>query len=79
MARDLEFSDFKDIVGLENIFVNGVINGFRKESELLNEPIRSNTIGRVRSRFWNGPIERLKEIIGIQGGEFAGMWIRESL
>lgn len=79
MVRDLEFSDFKNIVGLENIFVYGVINGFRKKSEILNEPIRSNTIGRVRSRFWNGPIERLKEIIGIQGGEFEGMWIRESL
>ncbi len=79
MARDLEFEDFKTIVGLENIFVHGVINGFRKESEILNDPIRSNTIGKVRSRFWNGPIDRLKEIIGIQGGEFEGKWIRESL
>ena len=79
MVRDLEFNDFMAIVGEENIYVKGFINGFRKDSEILNDPIQSNSIGRVRSRFWNGPLDRVKEIMGIQNGEFHGKWIRESL
>lgn len=79
MMRDFEFNDFLEVVGEENVYVYGVINGFRKESEILNEPIPSNTIGRIRSRFWNGPLERVKDVMGIQGGEFHGKWIRESL
>ena len=79
MVKDLEFNDFLKIVGVENVFVHGAINGFRKESEILNAPIRANTIGRVRSKYWNGPLDRLRDIIGIQGGELNGSWIRESL
>ncbi|MCF8059666.1 MAG: hypothetical protein K9K67_10240 [Bacteriovoracaceae bacterium] len=79
MVKNLEFKDFVNIVGEENIYVYGVINGFRKDSEILNEPIRSNTIGRIRGQYWNGPLDRVKEIMGIQGGEFHGKWIRESL
>jgi predicted DNA binding CopG/RHH family protein len=79
MVRDFDFKDFLEVVGENNVYVYGVINGFRKDSEILNSPIPSNTIGRIRSRFWNGPLERLQEIMGIQGGEFHGKWIRESL
>ncbi len=79
MVRDLEFKDFLSIVGEENIYVYGIINGFRKDSEILNDPILSNTIGRIRGKYWNGPISRVNEIIGIQGGELHGKWIRESL
>lgn len=79
LVRDLQFEDFLSLVGLENIYVYGGINGFRKDSEILNDPIPANTIGKIRDRNWNGPLERVKEIIGIQGGEFHGKWIRESL
>lgn len=79
MIRDLEFNDFLSIVGLENVYVKGFINGFRRDSEILNEPIQSNSIGRVRGRFWNGPLDQVKQIMGIQAGEFHGKWIRESL
>lgn len=79
MKEDLEFSDFSDILGKDNIYVFGVINGFRKDSEILNEPIRSNSLGRVKGRHWNGPIDQVREIMDFQNGEFNGLWIREAL
>jgi hypothetical protein len=79
LVRDLKFNDFLSLVGEDNIYVYGVINGFRKDSEILNDPIPANSFGKIRDRLWNGPLERVKEIIGIQGGEFHGKWIRESL
>ncbi len=79
MKKDLEFSDFISLIGNENLYMYGVINGFRSESEILNEPIRSNTLGSIKSKYWNGPVERLKEVLGVQSGEFNGFWIREAL
>ena len=57
----------------------GLVNGFRTKSEILNEPIRSNTQGKIGGRFWNGPVEAVLDRIGLQGGEFHGSWIREVL
>ncbi len=79
MKKALKFSDFSNLIGHDNIYVFGVINGFRKNSEILNEPIRSNTLGRVRGRYWNGPIDRVREVLDFQNGEFKGLWIRETL
>lgn len=75
----LEFEDFKKIIGEDNMFVYGAINGFRKNSEILNNPIKSDTIGKVKSRYWNGPIDVIRDILNVQGGEFHGSWIRESI
>jgi len=79
LNRDLEFPELAKLLGAENFFVYGAINGFRRDSEILNEPIQSNTIGKVRGRYWNGPLDRLREIMQVQNGEFNGLWIRESL
>jgi hypothetical protein len=79
MKKDLDFTDFSELIGKDNIYVFGVINGFRKESEILNAPIRSNSIGRVRGRHWNGPIDQVREVLDFQNGEFQGLWIRETL
>jgi hypothetical protein len=67
-----------ELVGSENVFVHATINGFRKNSEILNEPIRSHTIGNIHGgRYWNGPVSTLLEKIGMQSGEFYGSWLRE--
>ncbi len=79
MREQLEFQDFKAVVGKDNYYLYGQVNGFRSDSEILNEPIRSNTEGKVGDRFWNGPVEAVLEKIGLQGGEFHGSWIREVL
>ena len=77
--KELKFKDFNELIGKENIYIFGSINGFRKESEILNEPIESNTIGRVSGRFWNGPVEHMRSIIDITGYSFDGSWLRETL
>jgi len=79
MKKDLEFKDFISLIGVDNLYIYGLINGFRTESEILNEPIRSHSMGAIKGKYWNGPIERVKEILGVQSGEFNGLWIRETL
>lgn len=75
----LEFNDFKNLIGQDNMFVYGTVNGFRKNSEILNDPVKSNTIGKVKGKYWNGPIDVVRELIDVQNGEFFGYWMRESL
>lgn len=75
----LKFEDFKTIFGKDNFYVYGSINGFRKKSEILNEPIQSNTIGKVGSKFWNGPVEWIREMAGTTSHAFDGGWLREIL
>ena len=79
LEKSLEFEDFRNIVGIRNLYIYGQINGFRKDSETLIRPINSNTIGNIASRQWNGPIEAVREILGLQSGEFNGSWLRETL
>jgi hypothetical protein len=79
LEKSLEFEDFKEIVGIRNLYIYGQINGFRKDSETLIKPINSNTIGNIASRHWNGPIEGIRDILGLQSGEFNGSWMRETL
>ncbi|MBC96840.1 MAG: hypothetical protein CME63_03765 [Halobacteriovoraceae bacterium] len=79
MKKDLEMDDFIHMIGIDHLYIYGVINGFRTDSEILNEPIRSHTLGTIKSKYWNGPVERVKEILGVQSGEFNGFWMRETL
>jgi hypothetical protein len=75
----IEYADLERFIGKENIFVYGSINGFRNGDEILNDPITSNTEGRIQSEFWNGPFEVVQRLMGISGGEFSGYWLRERL
>lgn len=79
LEKHLEFDDFKKIIGLENLYVYGQINGFRKDSETLIQPVNSNTIGNIGSKHWNGPVEAIRSILGLQSGEFHGSWMRETI
>lgn len=77
-----EFLDYEEVarlLGRENIFVHGNINGFRNGDEVLNDPIKSNTIGKIQSKYWNGPIDVIQRMLGLQSGEFNGYWLRERL
>lgn len=75
----LEFKDFVQTVGEKNYYLYATVDGFRTKSEILNDTIESNTLGEISGRYWNGPINTLKQYLGIQAGEFEGRWIRESL
>lgn len=75
----LDFNDFKNLIGVDNIYVYGTIDGFRHHSEILNDTIYSNTVGKIGSREWNGPLNVVRDLFGLSGGEFTGSWLRESI
>ena len=75
----LKFSDLKQLIGESNLYVYGTIDGFRKDSEVLNDTIYSNTIGKIGSKQWNGPIDVVRELLGLSSGEFTGSWMRDSI
>ncbi|MFT6069844.1 MAG: hypothetical protein ACJAT2_000858 [Bacteriovoracaceae bacterium] len=79
LEEALKFEHFLRLVGEKNVFIYGSISGFRHESEILADPIDSHTIGKIGSRYWNGPVDAVRAVIGVQKGEFEGSWIRESL
>jgi hypothetical protein len=79
LYEELDFNDVKRLLGQENIFVHGSIDGFRNNDEVLNDTIMSNTNGRIGGRFWNGPFDKIQQMLGIQSGEFNGYWLRERL
>ena len=79
MMDDLKFNDLKNLIGEENIYIYGTIDGFREKSEILNDTIYSNTIGKIGSKQWNGPLEVVRELLGLSSGEFSGSWMRKGL
>lgn len=79
MMDDLDFNDFKKLIGEDNMYIYGTIDGFREKSEVLNDTLYSNTIGKIGSKQWNGPLDVVKDLLGLSGGEFSGGWIREGL
>lgn len=79
MMSDLNFNDFKKLIGEDNLYIYGTINGFREKSEILNDTIYSNTIGKIGSKQWNGPLEVVRDLLGLSDGEFSGSWMRKGL
>lgn len=75
----LEFKDFKDIIGKDNIFIYGKITGFREDSDILTKPINGNSVGKVSGKYWNGPVEEMRSKMNMQVNEFEGSWLRESI
>lgn len=79
LMNDLEFEDFQKLIGEKNMYVYGSIDGFREKSEVLNDTIYSNSIGKIGSKQWDGPLDVVKDLLGLSGGEFSGSWIRTGL
>lgn len=79
MMDDLDFKDFQKLIGEDNLYIYGTIDGFREKSEILNDTIYSNTIGKIGSKQWDGPLSVVRELLGLSNGEFGGSWIRKGL
>lgn len=79
LYEDLRFADISNLLGKDNIFVHGDVNGFRNGDEVLNDPIQSNTSGRIGGTYWNGPFDKVLQMLGIQSGEINGQWFRERI
>lgn len=77
--EDLEFEDFKDLIGEDNLYIYATIDGFREKSEILNDTIYSNTVGTIGSKLWRGPLENVAKQLGISRGELQGSWLREDI
>lgn len=75
----LEFKDFKTIIGESNLYIYGTMDGFRQHSEILNDTIYSNTVGKIGSKQWNGPLDVVRDLLGLSDGEFSGAWLRVGL
>lgn len=79
LEKALDFDDFIKLIGKENLYLSGVVNGFREDSEILIAPIPGNSFGQRSSRFTNGPVEAVRQMLGLQNGEFNASWLREFL
>ena len=75
MIEDVKFDDFKKLIGENNFYLYGTVDGFRKGSEVLNDTIYSNSYGKIGSQYWNGPMEVVRSMVGITEGEFTGAWL----
>ena len=75
----LKFNDFKQLIGDKNFYVYGTIDGFRQHSEILNDTVFSNTVGKIGSKEWNGPLDVVRDLLGLADGEFGGSWLRDTL
>jgi hypothetical protein len=76
---DLKFEDFKKLIGENNFYLYGSVDGFRTNSEILNDTIYSNSFGKIGSPYWNGPFDVVRSLVGLSDGEFAGGWLRGGL
>ncbi len=80
LDESLKFSDLTQLLGGENnIFLQGVIKGFRDGDEDGDTPIISSTIGQIGSEQISGPLRTLQRQIGISDGEFRALWIMREL
>ncbi len=77
LFKDVSFDTFEKLLGENNYFLEGEVNGFRKNDEILNEPITSNNFGRRHPKYPYGMINVVQKRAGIQNGEFTGQWLRE--
>lgn len=80
MYNQFDFDDLKKVIGGEdNFYLYGSIDGFRQGSEVLNDTLYSNSLGKISGKFWNGPLEIVRRATGFTDGEFAAGWMRENL
>lgn len=77
MFEDMPFDYFVEIIGEDNFYLEGAVNGFRSNSEILNDPMRSSGFGRRHPVYPYGMIRKVQQRVGIQNGEFTGQWLRE--
>ena len=61
--------------GGNNIFAIARIDGFRVDDPNGDKKVLSNSFGRIGTENLSGPIDRMKNFIGMTNGEFYMMWL----
>ena len=74
LERFIDFNDFIQIVGVDNLFLYSSVDGYRDGSEVKNGPIYSHTYGHVPNHDADGVVNTQQGILGIKAGEFNMQW-----
>lgn len=77
LHKDLKIESLLTLIGKNNAFIQGTIDGFRKNSEVLRETIYSNSFGQKHSKYPYGILNNVQRRVGLSNGEFTGQWLRE--
>jgi hypothetical protein len=74
--NQLTFRGFAEFVGgIDNLFVQGNVRGFRVGSEAGDQVVYSESIGQIGSFAPFGPLQNLQRNMNISSGEFFLSWI----
>ncbi len=77
LYEDLEIESLLTLIGKQNTFIQGTIDGFRTKSEVLRETIFSNSFGQKHPKYPYGILNNVQKRVGLNSGEFTGQWLRE--
>lgn len=76
VEKNLLMSGIGQMVGGgNNIFVIGKIDGFRVGDANGDKAVLSNSFGRIGNEDLEGPVSRIRKLIGITNGEFIISWL----
>ena len=78
-ARYIDARTLLDFFGERNLYVESQLSGYRVDHELMVEPINANTFGKINTRSFGGPINKLISVLKLIRAEVKGLWYREDL
>lgn len=78
-ARYIDARTLLNFFGEDNMYIESQLSGYRLESELMVKPIVGNSYGKINTRNFGGPINKLVTVLNLIKAEVMGYWYRETL
>ncbi|MFG1498730.1 hypothetical protein ABMA70_00885 [Halobacteriovorax sp. XZX-3] len=78
-AKYVDARTLLEFFGEDNMYIESQLSGYRVGSELMTKPIVGNSYGKINSRNFGGPINKLVTVLGMIKAEVLGLWYRETL
>ncbi len=78
-ARYIDAKTLLEFFGEENIYVESQLSGYRIKSELMLKPIIGNSYGKVNTRNFGGPVNKMVSVLNLIKAEVMGYWYRGTL
>ncbi len=75
-SKELGVSKIMQLLPNTDYYLQAQVNGFRSNSEVLNETIYSRSFGKLHSKYPFGILNTIQRRLGINQGEFEGHWLR---
>ncbi len=76
LSKDLGAEVLTKFIPKDLFYLEGSINGFRSKSEVLNDSVYSNTLGKKHNKYPYGILNTIQRRIGLNPGELQGHWLR---